>query len=92
MVIPKTRQTNSSALKVSLTKTTIHVIHVSIILHVKGDFLPEKKKCTSRQLQPHLVQTENEKFYENGLLIPFLRGGKKPNTLPIPLHTNSKIQ
>lgn len=53
----------------SLTKTTIHVI--SIILHVKGDFLPEKKKCTSRQLQPHLVQTENEKFYENGLLIPF---------------------
>lgn len=41
MVIPKTRQTNSSTLKVSLTKTTIHVI--SIILHVKGDFLPEKK-------------------------------------------------
>lgn len=89
MVIPKTRQTNSSTLKVSLTKTTIHVI--SIILHVKGDFLPEKK-CTSRQLQPHLVQTENEKFYENGLLIPFFQGGKKPNTLPIPLHTNAKIQ
>lgn len=78
MVIPKTRQTNSSTLKVSLTKTTIHVI--SIILHVKGDFLPEKKKCTSRQLQPHLVQTENEKFYENGLLIPFFQRGIKPNT------------
>lgn len=91
MVIPKTRQTNSSTLKVSLTKTTIHV-NISIILHVKGDFLPEKKKFTSRQLQPHLVQTENEKFYENGLLIPFFRGGKKPNTLPIPLHTNAKIQ
>lgn len=41
MVIPKTRQTNSSTLKVSLTKPTSHVI--SIILHVKGDFLPEKK-------------------------------------------------
>lgn len=62
MVIPKTRQeksvNNSSTFKVSLTKTTIFVI--SIIL--KGDFFPEKKKCTSSQLQPHLPNLDSMKL------------------------------
>lgn len=54
MVIPKTRQAKSinnlSTFKVSLTKTTSHVI--SIVLHVKGDLLPEKKNVQTVNPNP----------------------------------------